>query len=329
MSEANTINRIIYPWQQEQWDLMLQAVDQQRLPHAMLFTGETGVGKADFAAHLAGLLLCLSPENNKACGKCHACSLLAAETHPDLDIVSPEDSNVIKVDQIRQLVEKNALTPHISMRKIYLLIEAEKMNSAASNSLLKTLEEPSSNTLIILVTARPDLLSATIRSRCQQIKFNKPGRQDTLDWLSTFELTQTPEKLLNIVSGGPLAALQLDRSGEAELYDEVFADFGRVIFGKSDPIKVAEQWQKNDLERIFNWLAIWVIDIIRLKFDNDSPLIKCADKHKGLLKIAGAFQQDQLFAIYNQQLKAMGLLQKTINKTLLVENFLVSCITDR
>ncbi|MBT8448257.1 MAG: hypothetical protein KJO69_01120, partial [Gammaproteobacteria bacterium] len=263
------------------------------------------------------------------CGKCHSCQLFDAGTHPDFNLIAAEEGGVIKVDQVRNMVEQNSLTPHISSNKLYLFVDADSMNIAASNSLLKTLEEPSPNSLIILITSRPDLLSATIRSRCQQIKFNPPSQGQAIEWLTTQTTNTDAKTLLNLAQGSPLTALKIDHEDQKELNDSVFADFGRVIFGKSDPVKVANEWQKHDLKLIFNWLTIWVIDVIRLKYNDSEPMINSADKLKALLKIASAYTLEQLFELYEKQLQTGRLLDKQVSKPLLVESFLVSCVLNR
>jgi len=320
---------MIYPWQQQQFQTLQNAMTEGRLPHALLLSGKKGLGKLEFAKSFAHLLLCQEPQDHKPCGKCHSCLLFAAGTHPDLNLIAPEEGSVIKVDQVREMVEKNSLTPHVSSSKVYLFVDADTMNIAASNSLLKTLEEPSPNSLIILITSRPDLLSATIRSRCQQLKFNLPSQQQAIEWLSKQSPRADAKTLLNLAQGSPLTAVNIDSEDQIALNDSVFADFGRVIFGKSDPVKVASEWQKHDLKLIFSWLTIWVIDVIRLKYNDSEPMINSADKLKALMKIASAFTLEQLFELYDKQLQTGRLLDKQVSKPLLVESFLVSCVKNR
>lgn len=331
------MNSMLYPWQQPQWQSLVEAAQSRRLPHALLLTGCKGLGKADFAIHLAHWLLCLekAPEATlpdekspvAACGQCQSCRLFAAQTHPDLLMISAEDSNVIKVEQIRAMVEKNSLTSHISSTKIYMLFDAHKMNTAAANSLLKTLEEPSPNSLLILVTNQPQYLPPTIRSRCQQLRFAVPDNQTALNWLKT-QAPETPvEQLLNLSQGAPLLALELEKQQLTQLYENVFREFGRVVFGKSDPVKVADSWHKQNLHLLFDWLTTWVIDAIRLKYDPTGKLISCQEKKAALAKISQAFSLDRLFSIYRHQLRIKPMLDRPVNKPLLLEGFLVDCIS--
>ncbi len=326
----DSIETELLPWQSEQWQQLVAAVKAKRLPHAMLFSGPEGVGKKQFATSLSRFLLCHEPiqdqVNSKACGKCNACQLFAAGTHPDFYLIrSEEEGKAIKVEQIRELTDKNNLTSHISEFKVHLIIDGDRMNRAAANSLLKTLEEPSSNTLILLITSKPELLSATIRSRCQQLRFEAPPTDIALNWLNTRALQTDPGLLLSISGNAPLKAEQIDRDELVELRDRVFADFGKVVLGKTDPSRVAETWQKNNLELIIYWMTVWVIDIIRLKYNQSDPKLDSMDKIKGLQKLAEILSIGQLFGIYQQQLKTRQLLNKQLNTVLLLENLLVTC----
>jgi len=138
-----------------------------------------GLGKLEFALQLAHSLLCSKPgENALACGECPACKLIAVDTHPDLFLLRAEErGKAIKVDDVRQLSAKLNLTSQYGGYKVAVVIDAHDMNINASNSLLKTLEEPSSNAVLILVSSNPQKLPITVRSRCQGIGFNVPDTE--------------------------------------------------------------------------------------------------------------------------------------------------------
>ena len=138
-----------------------------------------------------------------------------------------------------------------------------------------------------------------------------------------------PGLLLSISGNAPLKAEQIDREDLVELRDQVFADFGKVILGKTDPSKVAESWQKNNLKLIIYWMTVWVIDIIRLKYNQADPILDSSDKAKGLKKLADILSVSQLFGIYQQQLKTRQLLNKQLNTVLLLENLLVTCTANK
>src|SRR5439155_12715634 len=160
---------------------ILRAYESDRLPHGLVFAGPVGVGKATGARGLAALFLCEHPKNNQPCGKCNSCALMEAQTHPDFHVVyrqlvriEKEKSKAIdlSVDVIRNfLVEPANLKASMNRGKVFVVEEADLMNAAAKNALLKTLEEPYGRTLIILLTDQPHALLPTIRSRCQIVRF--------------------------------------------------------------------------------------------------------------------------------------------------------------
>ena len=161
-----------------------RAYESQRLPHGLIFAGPVGVGKATTARALATLFLCEKPKGLEPCGTCASCDLMSAgpePTHPDFHVVyrqlirlEKEKSKAIElsVDVVRDyLVEPANLKSSMNHGKVFVVEEAELMNPAAQNAMLKTLEEPAARTLIVLLTDQPHALLPTIRSRCQPVRF--------------------------------------------------------------------------------------------------------------------------------------------------------------
>ena len=148
---------------------------EDRVPHAMLFCGTDGVGKSLVAEAMAAAILCHAPVNNQACGHCKACRALAAGTHPDFFQIQPESETkaapAIRIEAVRKLQEEIARIPLLSERRVVIMQEADKMNEAAANCLLKTIEEPSGQIVFILLTSRPSALLDTIISRCMRVEF--------------------------------------------------------------------------------------------------------------------------------------------------------------
>ena len=156
----------VYPWQENLWQ---QLAGRAQHAHAYLLHGPAGIGKRALAERLMARLLCLSPSGLDACGNCKSCHLLAAGTHPDNFVLEPEEADKpIKVDQVRELVEFVVQTAQLGGRKVVLLEPAEAMNLNAANALLKSLEEPSGNTVLLLISHQPSRLLPTIKSRCVQ-----------------------------------------------------------------------------------------------------------------------------------------------------------------
>lgn len=219
MSEKTPIQQPL-PWQQNQWQSVLQQFESQRLPHGVLVQGVSGLGKKQFVFAIIQKILCLDTSKNIACGECKSCQLFATENHPDFFSVEPEsEGKAIKIDQVRELVTFLSKTAQQGGFKCVMISPADAMNENSKNALLKSLEEPQGDTIIFLVSSNPSRLSATIRSRCQSIVMHVPSRDVAMEWLQSKipSVNNTSESLskdvdilstlLNISQGAPLAAL--------------------------------------------------------------------------------------------------------------------------
>ena len=158
-------------------ELLAAAASRQSLPPSLIFAGPDGVGKRMAAVALAQLLNCLKPTATDACGTCPACKRIARGVHADVLTIEPGETGSIKVDQVRDAIERAAYRPFEGRRRVVIVDEADAMVIEAQNALLKTLEEPPASSMFILVTSRPDLLLPTVLSRCQRLRFGRlsPG----------------------------------------------------------------------------------------------------------------------------------------------------------
>src|SRR5512147_2712974 len=151
-------------------EILRHAVDQGRLPHALIFAGPAGIGKRTLALLLAQRVNCLQPTNSDACNNCTSCRKIAGAMHPDVRVIE-KDGAYIKIDQLRELINEIAYQPFEGHYRVAILDGAEQMRAEAANCLLKTLEEPASRSILILVTPKPYLLLGTIRSRARMLQF--------------------------------------------------------------------------------------------------------------------------------------------------------------
>ena len=157
--------------------ILQAAYANNRLGHAYLFHGEDAIGKRLTAVHLAQALNCEHPPASDAldaCGACRSCTQIAGRTHPDFLLIEPDREMAnpqIKIEQIRELEEQIVYQPLVGAKKIFLIDDADRMTIGAANALLKTLEEPPAHSLLLLISSRPSALPATVRSRCQAIRF--------------------------------------------------------------------------------------------------------------------------------------------------------------
>jgi DNA polymerase III subunit delta' len=274
---------MILDWQKSQWQRFRQLLP--KLPHAILLHGPRGTGKFEFARTAAGLLLCTRVQTDgqdKACGKCPGCKLYQLGNHPDFFLIQPEadamesgeateeaqapgdkkkkPSTQIKIGQIREVLERIQTGTHQGGRRVILLSPAEAMNSATANALLKTLEEPPADTVLLLVSNEPDRLLPTIRSRCQDLSFGEPDPALTLNWLKQQKISD-PEALLARFGGAPLLAFEAANSASA-------FDFRALIHrlaGGSDPFACADMILTTDPPTAVDWMQRWVADLIMLR----------------------------------------------------------------
>jgi len=253
MSESSNMPMVSspYPWQLDNFQQLADLYQQQKLPHALLLQGEAGLGKLRFAQSFSQFLLCEQVQANKsqlACGQCKSCHLFAAQTHPNILTVRLEEkAKQIKVDQIRVLVEFVAKTAQREGMKIIIIEPAEAMNINAANALLKSLEEPTPNTLIFLVSHASHRLLPTIRSRCQSVVMQKPDLNDAKQWLSTY-VSDAPraDLLLSIANGNPLKARDLNENEYLDVLKQLAQFMQHAQQRNANAVNLAEQLSKQD-----------------------------------------------------------------------------------
>lgn len=245
------------PWQAEQWQSMLDLQGGDRMPHALLLNGSSGIGKARFALALAHYLMCAQPQAGIACGQCRQCGFNKAQTHPDLKLLAPaETGKQIKIDQIREVVDFLSQTSQQGGYKVMIVAPADAMNINAANGLLKSLEEPTPRTVLILVTDSPARLLPTIRSRCRSLPFPMPAQAEALKWLTTLVPAQVSAgTLLEEAGGQPLAALALLQSDTTAIREQLSNDFLALLAGRESPLSVAQKWQAHDFAATLMWLS--------------------------------------------------------------------------
>jgi len=253
---ARTINP--HPWLDVERGALNQALDEERLGHAPMFLGSPGVGKRALAEWLVRRILCLQPADGQPCGSCHSCNLIETGGHPDLfRLELLEDKNEILVDQVRDFIASLGLTPSVGSRRIGLIIPADRLNRNAANALLKTLEEPSGEVWLVLVTDNEDRLPVTVTSRCQRRYVAVPDKSAALDWICDRHGDRDRgecELALDLADGAPLLADEWLTGVGLELGLAIRDGLAGMISGGADEAALVEQWRETPRES-WRWLA--------------------------------------------------------------------------
>jgi DNA polymerase III subunit delta' len=322
-----------YPWQEKQWQHLVDRKQNNTLPHALLLTGCEGLGKLAFAKAVAGLLLCKQPINGKqACGHCTSCKLFNVNNHPDLILVHPEakaKSKNIKVDQIREIIRDAATTSQQGGYQIVIIEPADTMNIAAANALLKTLEEPEANVVIMLVTAKPKLLPATISSRCQQISFYPPRHDVAKQWLADkVSPGNDLDLLLEYASNVPLLALQMLNDKSYEARNQFFDGLSAAIENKISCVSFAENCSDFELSFVVMNLFNIILDVLKLKYYAESAILN-KDRVLFLKVLVARTTPLKLFAYLDQLTLLNQYLNSNINlnKQLAIEVLIIKFAT--
>ena len=253
----------IAPWLIEATATLTAARRADRMHHALLIHAAPGTGGEWLAGWCTQLLLCTAAEG-AACGICTSCRRAAAEQHPDLTIVRPiENSQQIRIEQIRELIAELALTAHQGGYKVARIEPGDALNRFAANALLKTLEEPPARTVLIVVAAMPSRLPATLVSRCQRIRIRAPSREESLAWLAASRGPGAWENVLDLIGEAPFAAQELDPAAIGELSAETRKVLADSAAGRADPVAVAERWSRSELPLRLACVENWLTECIR------------------------------------------------------------------
>ena len=259
------------PWLNSAQQRLRASLAAQRLPHSLLLLSAPGLGAEHLANWIAALALCESPGAGP-CGACASCQLLRADTHPDSYLVRLEkDAQQIKVDQVRELIESLSLKSYRGGYKVGIIEGAEALNANGANAFLKTLEEPTANTVLIMIARPSHRLPATIASRCLRLTLVPPPTDVALAWLEArakaspksgtepaAAAAQSWDAALSLAGGAPLLALELDAVGIAALDADMRESLRRLGAGSVDVTLLADQWMRSNPGLRITWLENWI-----------------------------------------------------------------------
>ncbi len=313
-----------YPWHQGSWAKFVNARSQNHLPHALLISGMEGTGKLDFARKIVTSLLCTSPVDNTSCQKCQSCKTYQAGANPDyMQIELLEGKQQISVDQIRQLSKFISYTRSFNAYRVILLNPVERMNLNAANSLLKSLEEPASNTLIVLVATNLGKILPTIKSRCQLLTLPSPNKNQSVQWVRQRLPKSNPEELLDMANMQPLNAIKVTDE-DIQNREALATDLLGICTHQKMITEVAKSWEKFDHSILINWQTNWLIKIIKSKVI-DGSTVSGSRQNLGitLSNIKNCLAPDSQWILYHQLIKQKQYIHTSVNSLLFIENLLL------
>ncbi|HEV2703061.1 MAG TPA: hypothetical protein VGV09_15640 [Steroidobacteraceae bacterium] len=298
------------PWLAAARGQLLLAVEQQRLPHALLIQDAPGAGGPQLAQWLAQRVL----------------GAQAVERHPDFTNVGLiEESKQIRIEQARELAAHLALASHQGGYKVALIDPADALNWNAANALLKLLEEPPAGTLLILVAQQPSRLPATILSRCQRLRIRTPERDPALQWLRQFVGDGPWEAVLDVIGNAPLLAAQLDPQAVLQVRDETLTGLAELTSRRADAAHLADSWNRSELALRLACFENWLTERIRGALGAGTYSLEMRDgAHPG--RPEPGSNVTRLFDLLDQLRNLRAALTTPVNRSLVLESLLRSLV---
>ncbi|WP_370978833.1 DNA polymerase III subunit delta' [Agaribacterium sp. ZY112] len=298
-----------YPWQESLWAGFCQSLEAGRLPHAILLNAVDGLGIEELGQAMARFLLCHSPIDDLACGRCRGCELLHAGSHPDFFLLKPEEkATQIKVDQVRDCVDFVAKTSHFDGPKLVLIEQAESMNVNASNALLKSLEEPAGRCIFILVSDRVSAILPTIRSRCQCMTLSLPSTRASEAWLKEQGL-ENAQHWLRQAGGAPLKAKKWTDGDYAESQLKLWAELSSLARAEIGAIALAASWQSRETLELMQMQLFMLESLLRFKMAKE-PV---AQELQALVDQLAILEEHYFFRLHDKLSQRLAQLQRGAN----------------
>ena len=302
------------------------ALQKNRVPNSLLFSGPKGVGKKSLAFVLAKAINC-EREINDACERCSTCVAISGRRLPDVWEIGPEGQE-IKIDQMRAIKQAAYLRPMVARKRVFIVDEAEKMNEPASNSLLKILEEPPLFSHIILLTSNPHLILPTIKSRCQILQFAPVGKEDIRKLLAEKGYPEDKARIISLVVRGNLQeALEVDWEEIQNKREEAWAFFLSLL-GKRDSSAFLNTYAfaqrrliREDLEKTLEILSSFCRDLMLLKERGEPALLLNPDYAAEIKALEEAGSLEKTWDCLDRVDQVISGLEKNLNLGLLVSSF--------
>lgn len=310
-------------------DHFKKAIEYHKVSHAYILNGEEGMGRKTLANAFAMTLLC-EKGKSEPCMECHSCKQALSNNHPDIIYVTHEKRNSIGVDDIREQINDTIMIkPYSSYHKVYIVDEAEKMTVQAQNALLKTIEEPPSYAVIILLTTNQELFLPTILSRCIQLKL-KPLRDSVIKeyLVHTMEVKESKADVYAAFARGNLGkAIHLASSEEFQLLYQRVLQILKGIKNMDIPILLdcikKLQEENLDIYECLDFMQLWYRDILMFKVTKDINLLIFTEEYSTISEQCRSSAYEGLEKILNAIDKAKARLDANVNMELTMELMLL------
>jgi DNA polymerase-3 subunit delta' len=309
---------------ERQVTILRKAISQKHIGHAYLFSGIDAIGKRTLALELAAALNCEKSDNlHDACGECYSCRKIQHSSHPDVTIIAAE-GQFIRINAIREIQEQMTFKPFEGRWRVVIINDADRMNDQAANALLKTLEEPAASNVLVLITARPYTMPATIISRCRHMRFN-PLPVDTIArfLISRAGMESPKAYLLAGLSGGSI--------GKALILDQ-----DDIVACRAEIVQLLDDTRKDDQLSILNLASFFgqdkkeikqCLDIIKncfrdalvFKETGKKEMLINQDKSSVIASLAARLSGEQILHNISLVERAWETIEQNVNKTLTLE----------
>ena len=314
------MNRIKYPWLKK----YVEHFDINKLAHSHLLSGKTGIGKLHFTEELSKSLLCSnSNELFEYCNDCSSCKAFNAGSHPDFKLIDKEtESKIIKISQLRGnsketgdegILNISHETPLLSKSKIIVINSAESMNLESQNFLLKTLEEPSKNTFIFLISSKPFSFKPTLLSRLNHTSFSFPNKTDISLWIDSLGI-ELNSKDLNFFENLNLTEINQDQIKNGKEERKEFSSELSESSSSKKLEKIASNWDDQFLSIKLGWLSKIILQSIFVKINKtEIPISYFSDN---ILHLSKTKNLTELFALSNE----LNILSKDLSEGINLNN---------
>jgi len=310
-------------------NILIKALQRQKLPNSLLFTGPVGVGKLKTALTVAKALNCRQ-KTDDACENCSCCLGINKGNFPGVMQLELDEGHV-KIDPVRTLKDTAYLKPMVGRRRVFIVKEAEKMTKNAANSLLKVLEEPPLSSYIILITSNPYMILATIKSRCQILNFSHVAREDIAACLEEKGLDSTKAGILALLARGNLEQalslswddVQVQRKAAWQLFSALVQGRGAASFLQENANRPRKYFQE-ELIPLLEMQASFCRDILLLQKMGDPIFLMNPDYADELANIAGSIVSERILSFLSALDNSMDALKRNVNTKLMLSSFLVN-----